>query len=166
VTLPQGELLDNAHIGTVCTRPRFAAHTCPSGSELGSAEATTPLLDEPLKGKVFLRSSTNKLPDLAVDLRGQIDIELVGRIDSVSGRLRTTFESLPDAPVDTFVLNLKGGAKGLLQNTNNLCGSTKKAMVQMTGQNGAKVRSKPKLQVSCGSKGRHKRGVHRAREGA
>jgi hypothetical protein len=166
VTLPKGELLDNAHIGTVCTRVQFAARSCPSGSELGSAEATTPLLDEPLKGRVFLRSSSNKLPDLAVDLRGQIDIELAGRIDSVSGRLRTTFESLPDAPVSAFVLKLKGGARGLLQNTSSLCGTSKSASVRMTGQNGAKLRSKTKLQVSCGGGARHKRSVRRAREAA
>ena len=66
---------------------------------LGDAEATTPLLDEPLKGKVYLRSSSHKLPDLVLDLEGQIDIELAGSIDTVEGRLRTTFEAVPDAPV-------------------------------------------------------------------
>ena len=48
---------------------------------IGAAEAVTPLLDQPLEGPVYLRSSSHKLPDLVADLKGQIDIELVGRID-------------------------------------------------------------------------------------
>ncbi len=121
--LPKGEVLDNAHIGTPCTRVQFAAQNCPASSILGEAEATTPLLANPLKGNVYLRSSTKGLPNLVADLRGQFNIELVGRIDTVNhGALRTTFESVPDAPVSSFVLNLQGGSKGLLENSETLCG--------------------------------------------
>ncbi len=72
----------------------------------------SPLLDQPLKGPVFLRSSSHKLPDIVMDLKGQIEIELAGRVDAVNGALRTTFESMPDAPVSSFALNLAGGFKG------------------------------------------------------
>jgi hypothetical protein len=158
VALPEGELLDNAHIGNVCTRVQFNANACPAASVLGSAEATTPLLEAPLKGNVYLRSSSHELPDLVMDLKGQIDIQLVGTIDTVKGgALRTTFETVPDAPVSTFVLNLAGGAKGLLVNSESLCGSPKKAAVKMTGQNGAVVSTKTRLQASCGSAARQKR---------
>jgi hypothetical protein len=159
VTLPKGELLDNAHINNPCTRVQFAAGQCPPGSVLGTAEATTPLLDAPLKGTAYLRSSTNKLPDLAITLNGQVDLVLVGRVDSIGGRLRTTFETVPDAPVSSFQLHLEGGRTGLLQNTENLCGSHKKAMVRMTGQNEASVERKAPLQVSCGANAR--RSKHR-----
>ena len=70
VTLPSGELLDNAHIGTVCTKPQFAQNACPAGSLVGDAEVATPLLDQPLKGPVYLRSSSHGLPDLAIDSAG------------------------------------------------------------------------------------------------
>jgi hypothetical protein len=158
VSLPAGELLDNAHIGTICTRPDFARDACPAGSKIGTAEAFTPLLGRPLKGGVYLRSSSHKLPDLVMDLEGQIEIELAGRIDTAkNGALRTTFETVPDAPVTSFVLNLEGGSKGLLQNSKSLCGKPKRARTVMTGQNGAVIETGTKLQVACGSAARHKR---------
>ncbi len=157
VTLPAGEQLDNSHIGTVCTRPQFASNTCPSSSLVGHAEVVTPLLDRPLAGSVYLKASSNQLPDLAMDLEGQVDLEVSGRVDSVDGRLRTTFESVPDAPVSSFTFNLLGGAKGLLINSESLCAKPKRAKVRMTGQNGHTIVTKPKLKTSCGGAGRKKR---------
>ena len=112
VTLPKDEFLDNSHISTVCTRVAFAQEACPPESLIGRAEATTPLLERPLSGGVYLRSSSHKLPDMVLDLKGQIDIELVGKVDSVKGRLRTIFASIPDAPISKFVLDLQGGRRG------------------------------------------------------
>jgi hypothetical protein len=152
VAMPKGEILDNAHIGTVCTKVQFAAQSCPAASVLGTAEATTPLLDDPLKGSVYLRSSEHGLPNLVLDLRGQLDIELVGTIDTAkNGALRTTFATVPDAPVSRFVLSLNGGSKGLLQNSQSLCGADKSAVVKMTGQNGARLKRSTRLEMSCGS---------------
>ncbi len=162
VTLPKGELLDNAHIGTVCTKPQFASNTCPEQSRIGTASVTTPLLDRPLKGAAYLRSSQKNLPDLALDLEGQIDFEAIAKIDSVDGALRARFESVPDVPVSKIVVDLLGGSKGLLQNSETLCGKNRKATTRMAGQNGASLESKTKLQVSCGSKARHKRQARRA----
>ncbi len=157
VTLPKGQQLDNSHINTICTRPAFAADACPAGSLLGTAEATTPLLDQPLKGNVYLRSSSSKLPDLVLDLHGQIDIELAAKIDAVEGRLRTTFRNVPDAPVSRVALDLVGGSKGLLINSEGLCGARKSAITRLVGQNGRIVKRKTRLRTSCGSKARHKR---------
>jgi hypothetical protein len=159
VTLPKGELLDNAHIGTICTRVQFAAENCPAGSVIGRAEATSPLLDNPLSGSVYLRASSHSLPDLVVDLRGQFHIEASARIDTVNGRLRTTFESVPDVPVGTFSLDLLGGKKGLLQNAEGLCGAHKSATARMAGQNGRKATLKVSLNPACGAsrKKRHRR---------
>ncbi len=158
VVLPPGEQLDNSHINSICTRVQFAADSCPAGSAIGRAEASTPLLDAPLKGNVYLRSSSHELPDLVMDLEGQFDVELAGRIDTTKrGALRTRFATVPDAPVSSFVLNLAGGAKGLLVNSRSLCGKSRKAKVGMTGQNGAVLSTKTKLRTTCGSKARHKR---------
>jgi len=163
VTLPKGQLLDNGHIGTICTRVEYSNDTCPAGSIYGKAEAVTPLLDQPLKGNVYLRASSHKLPDMVLDLKGQLDVEAVARIDSVRGRLRTNFESIPDVPVSMVVLNLAGGSKGLVVNSESLCGRSKRAMVRTTGQNGATFDTKSKLNVSCGSTARHKRRFHAER---
>ncbi|HVX31933.1 MAG TPA: hypothetical protein VHA80_02240, partial [Solirubrobacterales bacterium] len=58
VQLPHTEFLAQGHIRTVCTRVQFAADACPASSVYGYAEARTPLLDQPLKGPVYLRSSS------------------------------------------------------------------------------------------------------------
>jgi hypothetical protein len=71
-----------------------------------------------------------------------------------------TFETLPDAPVSHFAMNLLGGAKGLLVNTEGLCGVPKAATASMTGQNGTDQTSKPKLNPACGSSS-HKRSTRK-----
>ncbi len=155
VTMPKSLLLDNAHIGNICTRVQFAADSCPANSQIGTATADSPLLGYALSGPVFLRSSSNELPDLVVDLHGQVDIEAVGRIDTPKGRgLRVSFESIPDAPVTSVTLDLEGGSKGLLINSVNLCKARPSASVALTGQNGMTTSGRTRLQTSCGSKAR------------
>jgi hypothetical protein len=156
VTLPHSEFLAQEHIGTVCTRVQFAAEKCPAASVYGTARAITPLLDDPLEGPVYLRSSNHPLPDLVADLQGQFDIELAGRIDSKNGGIRNTFETVPDAPVTRFVLKLKGGQKSLLVNSRNLCKSrAARADVHMEGQNGKRHNERPIVLNGCGKKSKH-----------
>ena len=152
VALPHSEFLDQAHIRTICTRVQFAAENCPKAAIYGRARAFTPLLDQPLEGPVYLRSSSNKLPDLVADLRGQVHIVLAGRIDSIGGGIRTTFPQVPDQPISKFVLSMQGGKKGLLVNSRDVCASVNKATVKMDGQNGKVHDFKTPLRASCGKK--------------
>jgi hypothetical protein len=153
VALPHSAFLAQEHIATICTRKRYAAGTCPKGSVYGTAKAWTPLLDKPLQGPVYLRSSDNPLPDMVVALGGQIDVELSGRIDSHNEGIRTTFAAVPDAPITRFVLRMKGGAKGLLVNSENLCARTNRAAVAMRGQNGRRAGLRPVVGAKgCGGK--------------
>jgi hypothetical protein len=145
VKLPRSEILDQGHIRTICTRVQFAVDACPAGAVYGYAVAQSPLLDQPLQGPVYLRSSSHKLPDLVADLRGQIHVAVVGRIDSVGGGIRNTFEAVPDAPVSKFTLTMKGGAKGLLQNSTNICKGTHEAIALFDAHNGAVHDSRPPL---------------------
>jgi len=147
VALPHAEFLAQEHIGTICTRVQFAQDSCPKDSIYGYAKATTPLLAAPLKGPVYLRSSNHELPDLVVALHGQFDINLHGRIDSVHGGLRTTFTSVPDAPVTKFILKMKGGKKGLLVNSQDICAGNPEAVVKMAGQNGRATTVSPALRA-------------------
>ncbi|HYG97228.1 MAG TPA: hypothetical protein VD741_08990, partial [Solirubrobacterales bacterium] len=158
VAFPKSEFLDQSHIRTVCTRVQFASDQCPKGSVYGTVEAWTPLLDKPLRGNVYLRSSSNKLPDLVTDLRGPaeqpIRLEAAGRIDSVNGGMRSTFEFMPDAPITRVVLKMQGGRKGLLENSRNICAKAYRANVRFTAHNGRAYAKSPKLQVRCkGGKG-------------
>ena len=147
VTLPKSLILDQGAISKVCTRVQFTDSKCPSNSIYGFAEATTPLLDGPLKGPVYLRSSSNPLPDLVADLHGQVDIELSGRTDAVKGRIRNTFDAVPDVPVSKFVLTVRGGKKkGLLVNSQNLCARKQFAKLNLKAQNGKQLKKK-KLRV-------------------
>jgi hypothetical protein len=158
VALPKDELLDNEHLNAVCTRVQFAQGACPPASLIGTAKATSPLLDQPLTGSVYLRTNpAHELPDLVVALKGQIEIELAGRIDTArNGGLRTTFDSIPDAPVSSFSLDLAGGKKGLLQNERSLCGKPKTAAARMVAQNGRSLSSPVKLEVRCSKAARRK----------
>jgi hypothetical protein len=167
VALPKGEQLDNSHLGNVCTKIDFAKDTCPAGSVLGNVEVESPLLEQPLTGFAYLRSSQEGLPDLALKMKGQVDIEAVAKIDSVNEGLRATFQTVPDIPFSSITLNLTGGKKGLIQNSENLCGANKKATVKMTGQNGVFDHRNVPLQVGCGKaarKHRQKRHLQRAGE--
>ncbi len=160
VALPHSEFLDQAHIGTVCTRVQFAADDCPPASIYGYAKAITPLLDQPVEGPLYLRSSNHLLPDLVAKLQGQISANLVGRVDSVHGGIRTTFESVPDVPVKEFTLTMEGGKKGLLVNSRNLCKAPAKADVRFGAQSGKSEHIRPLVQNSCGPRAqsrRHKR---------
>ncbi|HEX8752009.1 MAG TPA: hypothetical protein VF731_01220 [Solirubrobacterales bacterium] len=154
VALPHSEFLAQEHIQTVCTRKQFAAGHCPKGSVYGYASAYSPLLAKPLRGPVYLRSSSNPLPDLVVALHGQIDVDLDGRIDSVGGGIRTTFQTIPDAPITKFVLAMKGGDKSLLVNSRDLCAAgAGRATARVTGQNGKTANQRPALSAGCGTKG-------------
>lgn len=167
VALPHSEFLEQGHIGTVCTRVQFAANQCPRASVYGYAIAKTPLFRTPLEGPVYLRSSNHKLPDMVAALKGPasqpIEVDLDGRIDSVHGGIRNTFEVVPDAPVEKFTLELKGGKKGLIVNSVNICTSAPRATGKFTAQNGAKLTLRPVLQTSCGhkAKGKKKKGAKR-----
>lgn len=160
VMLPKSQFIDNAHIGNPCTRPQFAENNCPSVSLLGKAKAFSPLLDQPLEGRVYFRSNggDRELPDIVVDLQGQIHVTLVGFVDSVKvkgsekSRLRTTFATVPDAPVSKFELSLFGGKKGLLVNSENLCARPRYATVQMDGQNGKAHDAEVRIKTSCPKK--------------
>ncbi len=167
VALPHSEFLEQSHINTICTRVQAAAQQCPAGSIYGYAEASTPLLDGKLTGPVFLKSSVHQLPDLAIFLKGPdsqpVEVEFQGRIDSVKAQIRNTIEGLPDVPVSSFTLKMKGGAKGLLVNSRNLCqGKPGRLTVKMAAQNNKALETRPKLGNSC-KKAKHKRSAKHSR---
>jgi hypothetical protein len=154
VALPHAIFLDQSSLSKVCTRVQFGAGQCPKKSVYGHARAFSPLLGKPLEGPVYLRSSNNLLPDLVAHLEGQVDIDLVGRIDSYKGGIRTTFDRVPDVPVTKFVLTLPGGKHGLLVASESLCKPVR-AIVQLKGQNGKKANKRTKVRTPCSGK-KHK----------
>ena len=157
--LPRSEFIEQAHFRTICTRMQYAAGdgngaNCPAGSVYGHVRAFTPLLDQPLEGPVFLRSSSHELPDIVFALRGKIDADVAVRVDSVNGGLRASLEDAPDAPISKVVLNMQGGNKGLIVNSRDICARTYKATAKFDGQNGKVHDFKTKLKADCKGKGK------------
>lgn len=150
VTLPPTIFLNQANLHGVCTRPQLAADRCPPTSAYGEAAAYTPLLDQPLTGKAYLVSSDNLLPDLVFALRGEgFAVNLDGRIDAVHGRLRVTYQTVPDAPVTKFVVRMFGGRRGILENGGNLCAAPQPVRARFLGHSNAGWVTRPGLRASC-----------------
>ncbi|HYJ23292.1 MAG TPA: hypothetical protein VEW07_14870 [Solirubrobacterales bacterium] len=142
VTLPHSQFLDQSHIRTICTRVQLAARACPEASIYGYARARTPLLDDELAGPVYLVSSKNELPDLLADLRGQVNIQLHGVISAAKARIKNVFYPVPDVPVSKFVLTMKGGKRGLLVNSRDLCAHPSFSFMNFKAQNGKRLKKK------------------------
>ncbi len=134
LTLPSTELVDSSHI---------------KSAPIGFARVTSPILEKPIKGAVSLHSSGHAIPDLEIALRGDVDLDLAGRISSAHGGIRVQFASLPDVPLTKFTLTLDSGRRGLLVNSADLCQGQAHATAKLAGQNGAGARRNVPLRASC-----------------
>jgi hypothetical protein len=148
VTLPEGVSLspavaegltacDDAQLGVGSTDPP----ACPESSKIGSIEVASPLLDDPLRGDLFLGRQlagdryrlfvTAAGPGFALKLRGSL------RPDPQTGRLTTVLADLPELPLSRISLHFKGGPRAPLA-TPPSCG-TGTASAVLTPYRGAPV---------------------------
>jgi hypothetical protein len=99
--------------------------TCPEASELGTVSLTTPLIDHPLSGSIFLRPqesmdpASGKLFRVAIEIRSDddgVDIKLPAaiRVDPNTGQLTTVIEDAPQLPFSSFTLHFKDGPRAAL----------------------------------------------------
>jgi hypothetical protein len=116
-----------------CPEAQFAANPagCPAGSDVGMATVTTPILNGPLTGPAYLVSHGGAaFPDLDIMLQGEgVEIVLVGNTEIRRGITISRFETVPDAPISSFELNLPGGRGALLAATRNLCAPSRSVTV-------------------------------------
>jgi hypothetical protein len=151
VSLPLSLALDPDNANGLC---EFAdgskvEPTCPQASIVGTATARTPILSQPLTGPVYFVKNIRKdpksgrdirtLPKLVIPLTGEngVRLNVTGTSSVVGGRLVTTFDNLPDAPVSSFTLNIAGGKHGILVVSGaDICKATQVADQQVDGQNG------------------------------
>jgi hypothetical protein len=157
---PRSEFVEQGHFRTICTRVQFAAgegngSACPGASVYGHVTVQTPILDEPLTGNVFLRSSSHNLPDVVLALKGPpslpIDFEVPARIDSIHGGLRAISNDTPDVPVSKVDLQMQGGQKGLFVNSTNICAAKHRADLRLVAQNGRRLHLRSLLRArGCG----------------
>jgi hypothetical protein len=106
--------------------------TCPDASKLGTVEATTPLLEEPLKGTIYLASQEENPFHSLIGIylvfeseRFGITLKLPGKVeaDPVTGQLTATFDYLPQQPIEDLTLDFRGGGPRSEFATPEVCGS-------------------------------------------
>jgi hypothetical protein len=150
------DLNPNATIffGAACDQASFRAGTCPSNTVVGLATAASPLLTQPLIGNVELvKSDTSALPNLGLDLQGQLHLLLQGSTDISNGNT-VTFNGLPDIPIARFQLTFTN-PPGLLGAARDLCTPPPPLFhADFTGYNGATTSvDSPAIVDGCGGSG-------------
>jgi hypothetical protein len=120
---------DTGEDGTIHTTPDPAQ--CPDASKQGTVEVDTPLLEEPLKGGVYLADPYDNPFDslLAIyiavdDKKTGLVIKLAGEVetDPQTGQITSTFKQTPQLPFEHFRVHFFGGAGGALR-TPATCGN-------------------------------------------
>jgi hypothetical protein len=165
LTLPKALPSRLTTIQKACVDATFEANpaACPEGSNIGTATAVTPQLNEPLSGPAYLVSHGNAaFPDVEFVLTNKEGIELIldGTTDIKKGITYSRFESVPDAPVTSFEAVLPEGPHSALatnlptKDKYNFCGQKLTMPTVMTGQNGAVREQQTKVAVTgCNVKG-------------
>jgi hypothetical protein len=123
VTLPAGMSINPA--GAVgletCSQAHYEAQTCPSGSKVGTAEISTPLISGAMTGFIYIGERTgntyaiyveaeNSANDLSVHFSGVV------AANSTTGQLTATFSNTPPIPLSELKLKFNSGSKALLAN--------------------------------------------------
>jgi hypothetical protein len=107
VVLPDLVGANAPQLGVQCPRAQFAASSCPASTIVGDARAQSPLLADPLTGTVSIVAppGPRQLPNLGVDLRGPLAIQLLGNF--MVSPVGNVFERLPDIPISRFRLTFQ-----------------------------------------------------------
>jgi hypothetical protein len=124
---------------------------CSAASRVGSATATTPILQNGLSGPAyFVSHGGQKFPELIIVLSGQgITVDLHGEtFISKTGITSSTFHIVPDVPIGVFTLNLPEGANSALAAPKSLCGTSLKMPTAFTAQNGATIKQATPITVN------------------
>lgn len=137
VRLPKGFAADPDRLKRACPLAQFEQNRCPDTAIVGKATAATPLLPVPLIGDVvFVLVPGSGLPQLRLQLRGLLSIDLVGKITIESDQLVNEFEGIPDVPLSEFRLQLEGGDKSPLQTSEDLCLSNPQVTARFRAHSG------------------------------
>jgi hypothetical protein len=136
-----------------CPPADFQAGTCLGNTVVGNAIATSPLLSQGLAGQVFLVDNGGILPNIGLDLRGQLHLLLQG---SLNVDKSVTFgdlpPGLPDIPISHFQLSFTN-PPGLLIANRDLCvGPPPVFHADFMGYNGANTSvDSPASVQGCGA---------------
>jgi hypothetical protein len=147
VALPKDVSLKAANAEKLCTQAQMQADKCPKESIVGSAKATTTILNRPVSGPVYFVEGqrttaagkvVRTLPALYIPLTGEARINVRAQTSVSGGRLVTTLPAVPDAPITKFALKINGGKRGIINANRDLCQRSVKASARFVGWNGKK----------------------------
>jgi hypothetical protein len=150
VQLPKELTARGTTVATACPEATFAAD--PSGcaaAQVGTVSASTPLLPDALGGPVYLVAHATGLPTVEALLQGhKLNIDLSGTIAFTATGLNSTFASVPDAPITSFVLDLPTGPHSALSSTSGVCSGTLTMPTTIVGQSGARIEQATPITVT------------------
>ncbi|MDO9410287.1 hypothetical protein [Patulibacter sp.] len=159
VALPKSVALAAANAKGLCETQAALEDKCPAASIVGSATATTSILEKQLKGPVYFvkgqrTTASGKvvatLPTLYVKLQGEATIHLRAVTAVNRNRLVTTFPSLPDAPLSKFTLSIASGKNGIIEAVQSICGRKNVGSARFVGHNGKKAPTQaPRITTAC-----------------
>lgn len=140
LTLPTGIGASVAGLNSACPLDTYNAGACPATAVIGSATAKASIISEPLTGPVTLiKIPGSPLPALGMDLSGAISLKIMIKNGlAPGGRIMSTIDGVPDAPIRQFDLTLKPGGM-LAADPAVICKSALTADGLLTGWNGASV---------------------------
>jgi hypothetical protein len=124
---------------------------CKPTARVGSATVSTPVLPDPLKGYAYFVSHGNEaFPDLDLVLQGDgLEVVLVGHTHIARSSITTsTFESLPDVPFSSAVVDLPVGSNSALAANGPLCRANLIAPTTIVAQSGAKLTKDTRIAVT------------------
>jgi hypothetical protein len=145
IELPKAVRLDPASGMTICTRRRVLAGDCPADAAVGTIQVHTPLLASALIGVLDLVApASGSQPELWATVAGMgVRLIVHGITSAARGKpLATTIVGLPDVPLSSLSITLRGGRGGLLRLAQGLClgGRARRltAGAALVGHNGAR----------------------------
>ncbi|MDW5593214.1 hypothetical protein VSS74_02615 [Conexibacter stalactiti] len=135
-----------------CSQAAYDAGSCGAAARIGSGAAVTSLLRDPLRGPAFfVRNPARALPDIVVQLRGDVAIDLIGKVTIRGGQLTTTFDTIPDVPLSRFSLTLPASSSPVGVASSGLCtraARNARARQTLRAQNGKLVQRAAKLSIA------------------
>jgi hypothetical protein len=140
VALPLAIAARMSTLSEACAAELAAAGTCPARTKLGEATAVSPVLARPLSGPAFLVRDGGRVPSLKVELRGEVAIDLIGtNVITSRQTITSTFGAIPDVPLSSFDLRLRGGSDSILRRIGSICSQDLSTPTVAIGQNGKRV---------------------------
>jgi hypothetical protein len=165
VTLPEGMTISPSSADGLdaCSDDRIGignddAVSCPEAAKIGTVRATTPLLENPLEGSIYVGSQKSDDPEsgqmfriflvLESKERGVL-VKLTGevRANRETGRLETTVANNPQLPVSKVELRFKGGPRAPLA-TSTACGP-QTVEAQFVSWSGKTVNRSDSFTIDC-----------------